>query len=154
MNRIKIYGLITILLLIIGAFHTEKISIDKKDYQSANTNEVSTRELAMLASLVYEDVPNDSNYSPSSKTAGYGCIINNDGSVTGKNNSKCFYKALENSTSSSLKRDKYHVYQYVEGLSERKVFLRPVSMLTSAFREDGENRSRSPWQTSSSRSKR
>lgn len=138
MHKVKIFGIISILLLSVATFHTEKISVDKKDYQAANTDEVSTRELAMLASLVYEDVPNDSNYSPSSRTAGYGCIIGKDGSVTGKNNSKCFYRALESNTHSSLKRDKYHVYQYVEGLSERKVFLRPVSMLTSAFREDGE----------------
>ena len=138
MNKIKGLILIIVLLLSVGVFHTETISTDKKDYEAANTNEVSTRELAMLASLVYEDVPNDSNYSPSSKTAGYGCTIDSNGTVKGKNNSKCFYKALENKTNSSLKRDKYHVYQYVEGLSERKVFLRPVSMLTAAFKEDGE----------------
>ena len=70
MNRIKVSILVITLLFSVGMFHTETISTNKKDYKAANTNEVSTRELAMLSSLVYEDVPNDSNYSPTSKSAG------------------------------------------------------------------------------------
>ena len=57
MKKFNISLLIIVLLLSCGVFHTETISINKKDYKAANTNEVSTRELAMLASLVYETTP-------------------------------------------------------------------------------------------------
>ena len=138
MKKVRIYLLIISLVVFSSFFSTKSITVEKKDYKSASSDQVSTRELAMLASLVYEDVPNDSNYSPTSKSAGKGCVLQNNGNVQGKNGEKCFFTALENKTNTSLKRGGYPVYQYIEGLSERKVNLRLVSTATSAFKEDGE----------------
>lgn len=110
------------------------IVTESKEYKAANDNNVSTRELAMLASLVYEDVPDDSRYTGT--TANIGCNVDNN---SGNINGKCHYVALEGESASNLKLkgSMFNIWQYVEGLSERKMHS-VVSAATSAFREDGQ----------------
>ena len=139
MKKVGLYCLICMVIVCFSLFNKENITIERKNYKAANTDFVSTRELAMLAALAYEDVPDDNNYTPISKSANYGCTISSDGSVSGKDSHNCFFRALDNATNSDLKRDGYSVFQYVEGLSSRKMALRPLSTLTADFREEGED---------------
>ena len=127
-NQTKVVKTIIIFLLVVTF-----VLHDNVVYASANDNQVSTRELAMLASLVYEDVPDDNRYD--GDTAELGCY-NKSGN---KKSGRCFYTALEGKTSSNLKLkgSKYNIWQYIEGLSERKMNS-AVSFMTAAFQEDGQ----------------
>ncbi len=121
-------GIIVVLFVLTITLHNSAVYASASGY-----DEVSTRELAMLASLVYEDVPNDNRYVGT--TANLGCYEKNGKKKAGT----CFYTALEGNTSSDvkLKGSKYHIWQYIEGLSERKMNS-AVSLMTAAFQEDGQ----------------
>lgn len=137
-NKIIATALVMSMLVIPQVFQTSKIITHSKDYYSANNDKVSTRELAMLASIVYEDVPDDSRYVGS--TANQGCNVDmKTGEVTKGQGNKCHYVALEENTSKDvrLKGSKYNVWQYIEGLSNRKIHS-VVSLATSAFEENGQ----------------
>lgn len=134
--------LITIIIIAVCLISTfgqgRTIIIDAKKYKTGSGNSgVSTRDLAMLASLVYEDVPNDYIYEDDGKDQG--CLKKN-----GNLKSSCFYKAYEDEYVtmkkgkgiSSLSKDN-EVLQYIEGMSERKS-KSVVSTMTAAFKEDGE----------------
>lgn len=112
------------------------ITTTAKEYKTgAGANNVSTRDLAMLASLVYEDVPNDNIYKNSDRKQG--CITK-----TGSLIKNCFYKAydeyveLKDNPAISLSKNN-EAFQYVEGMSKRKI-MSIVSTATSSFQEDGE----------------
>lgn len=121
-------GIIVVLFVLTITLHNSAVYASASGY-----DEVSTRELAMLASLVYEDVPNDNRYVGT--TANLGCYKKNGK----KKDGACFYTALEGNTNSNvkLKGSKYHIWQYIEGLSERKMNS-AVSLMTAAFQEDGQ----------------
>lgn len=127
MKRIvRVLFSIILFLSIIGTNNSNKIIINKKDVYVSNTNVVTDRELAMLASLVYEDVPNDSNYDKSYLNTG--CVIENNQIKT-----SCYFDFDENNY---VTRDGKKILQYVEGMSERKKNL--FTELTTANIEDGE----------------
>ena len=134
-KSIKVFiVLVSVMALFKLPMSNTSIVTKNKEYNSANDTNVSTRELAILASLVYEDVPDDSKYI--GKTAGLGCY-----NGTEKLKSDCFYTALEDSTASNLKLKKssmYHIWQYIEGFSVRKINS-VVGRLTSAFVEPGQS---------------
>lgn len=117
---------IVLFLSIIGTNNSNKIITNKKEVYVSNTNVVTDRELAMLASLVYEDVPNDSNYDKSYLNTG--CLIENN-----EIKKSCYYDFDENNY---VTRDGKKILQYVEGMSERKKNL--FTELTTANIEDGE----------------
>lgn len=124
--------LFTLVLLLSVSFLNGKseITTEAKKVFNSNKNVVTDRELAMLASLVYEDIPSDSNYSNSKHSDG--CKVNSEGLVETDN---CVFKTY---TDSKVKRDKiYKVYQYVEGMSARKM-AHAVSILSFSRKEDGE----------------
>lgn len=138
-NSIKIFITLASVLLIFTLSKSDISIVTKnKEYTSAsastNNSNVSTRELAVLASLVYEDVPDDSKYI--GDTANLGCYKG-----TKKQKEDCFYTALENNSASNLRYKKshmYHVWQYIEGFSVRKINS-VVGRATSAFVEPGQS---------------
>lgn len=111
---------------------------ERKGYLSANDENVSTRELAMLASLVYEDVPNDYIYKyPLTRSLNdeenNGCV-NEDGDLKNK---KCFFSQKDEMVKLKNSKEDYKVKQYIEGMSERKA-KSVVNVLTDAYEEDGQ----------------
>ena len=109
---------------------------ERQNYLSANDDEnVSTRELAMLASLVYEDVPNDNIYKyPLTRSSkdNNGCIDSD-----GKLKKSCFFSQKNEMVKLRNSKENYEVNQYIEGMSERKA-KSVVNVLTDAFQEDGQ----------------
>lgn len=89
--------------------------------------EVTTRDLALLASLVYEDVPNDNKYE---HPIGLGCI-KNDGKTL--KSTDCFFSV---EGYSKMKRSKFTVPTYIEGLSERK--MQSLMSSATATKENGQ----------------
>lgn len=136
---IKTIAFICCLLVLIPIFETRNIVTKSNKYSATSADKVSTRELALLASMVYEDVPDDSRYDGT--TANQGCNVDKKtGVVTGKNGEDCHYIALEENSATNLKikKSRYKgIWQYVEGMSERKINS-AVSLLTSAFVENGQ----------------
>lgn len=134
----KKFRLIIVLLLIVGLTYTSSISTtvktEAKAYNAPNGDIVSTRELALLASIVYEDIPNDSKYnlSQSEIDKDNDCFDSNGNFK--KNN--CFYKTM-GTDYVTLKKSKDKVLRYIEGMSERKVNSL-VSQMTTSLHEDGE----------------
>lgn len=104
---------------------TERQSYLKNTPNVSDT--VSARELAMLASLVYEDVPNDYKYEKNNYTKG---CLNQDGSLKNKS---CFFKDYGRN---KIKGSKYEISSYIEGMSERKMGF--VTSITSSFKEEGQ----------------
>ena len=129
-NKKSIILTLLILALLPSIFISSgEVTTYKKTYYAVKDSSiVSTRELALLASLVYEDVPDDKNYTTN---LGQGCI-NKDGSL--KQN--CFFKAYTDLVKSS-RNGNPDVYQYIEGMSKDKV-TSPVSDATTSLHEDGE----------------
>ena len=126
MSKTKKKSIIVIFIFLFSIFNminAKNITIiESNKYLSANDDNISTRELAMLASLVYEDVPNDVAYKINTN----GGCVNSNGSL--KNN--CFFTANE-SEKVELKNSKYSIYKYVEGMSPRKanvVFSKALSV--------------------------
>lgn len=115
MSKIKKKSIIVIFVFLFSIFNmlnTNNVTIiESNKYLSANDDVVSTRELAMLASLVYEDVPNDVAYKINTN----GGCVNSNGLL--KNN--CFFTANE-SEKVELKNSSYSIYKYIEGMSPRK----------------------------------
>lgn len=109
---------------------------ERQNYLSANDDEnVSTRELAMLASLVYEDVPNDNIYKyPLTRSSkdNNGCIDSD-----GKLKKSCFFSQKNEMVKLRNSKENYKVNQYIEGMSERKA-KSVVNVLTDAYEEDGQ----------------
>ena len=126
-----ILGLLPSLFISSGEVTTYK----KSYYAVKDSSIVSTRELGLLASLVYEDVPNDKNYINNDKNyptkKNQGCI-NEDGTLK----PNCFFKEYKNYVKSS-RNGNPKVYQYIEGMSEQKS-KSPVSDATTSLHEDGE----------------
>ena len=119
------------LSIFMGIFSIDNVNAKTYDLSKKTTNnEVSTRELAMLASLVYENVPNDYAYTTSS---GNGCLDKN-GNLKNK---ECFYTFNGNKTYQLKGHKGENVYQYIEGMSNRKLNC-IVSGATKAFSEPGE----------------
>lgn len=120
--------LFLLLLLVMSAnFNSDiKITTESEKKFIANEQKVTDRELAMLASLVYEDVPNDENYSNSKHSDG--CKIEN-GNIT----KTCHFTFYNNDY---VTRNGKKVLQYVEGLSNRKKNM--FTVLTTAKVEDGQ----------------
>lgn len=132
----KILICLTIFSLLVCFFtsNQNEITTESKKYLSGNNDSVSTRELALLASLVYEDVPNDSNYEEIITRSGEsenknGCI--SDGKL--KNN--CFF--TNTSPDAIYTGTKHSVKRYIEGFSDRKMESL-VSFITTATVEPGE----------------
>lgn len=108
---------------------------ERQNYLSANDGNVSTRELAMLASLVYEDVPNDNIYKyPLTRSSkdNNGCIDSD-----GKLKKGCFFSQKNKMVKLKNSKENYKVKQYIEGMSERKA-KSVVNVLTDAYEEDGQ----------------
>lgn len=108
---------------------------ERQNYLSANDGNVSTRELAMLASLVYEDVPNDNIYKyPLTRSSkdNNGCIDSD-----GKLKNGCFFSQKNEMVKLKNSKENYKVKQYIEGMSERKA-KSVVNVLTDAYEEDGQ----------------
>ena len=108
---------------------------ERQNYLSANDENVSTRELAMLASLVYEDVPNDNIYKyPLTRSSkdNNGCIDSD-----GKLKNGCFFSQKNEMVKLKNSKENYKVKQYIEGMSERKA-KSVVNVLTDAYEEDGQ----------------
>lgn len=108
---------------------------ERQNYLSANDGNVSTRELAMLASLVYEDVPNDNIYKyPLTRSSkdNNGCIDSD-----GKLKKSCFFSQKNEMVKLKNSKENYKVKQYIEGMSERKA-KSIVNVLTDAYEEDGQ----------------
>ena len=89
MNKTRkiLITIISTVVCFISSFNQKTtITIAAKEYKNGTgISDVSTRDLAMLASLVYEDVPNDNIYKNSPKKQG--CITKNGSLI--KN---CFIK--------------------------------------------------------------
>lgn len=100
------------------------VTFSKKVYTS--NEEVTLRELALLMSIVYEDVPNDSNYQ-NSKSNNTGCIKN------GRLLNNCSYTHYRGVR---YKRDNFNVEKYIEGMSDRKLNL--FTAITTTKAENGE----------------
>lgn len=130
--------LIIISLLIIGLTYTSSISTtiktEAKSYNAPNGDIVSTRELALLASIAYEDIPDDRIYNLSTAeiNADNDCF---DAKGNFKKNN-CFYKVMGENKVKLAKNNK-EVLRYIEGMSERKVNSL-VSKFTASLHEDGE----------------
>ena len=65
MKKLKVgIILLSVFIFLLSAIisYSNNFVTERQNYLSANDENVSTRELAMLASLVYEDVPNDYIY--------------------------------------------------------------------------------------------
>ena len=93
-NKIISMNFLTLMCLSIfmGIFGIDNVNAKTYDLSKKTTNnDVSTRELAMLASLVYENVPNDYAYTTSS---GNGCL-DESGNLKNK---ECFYTFDGNKT--------------------------------------------------------
>ena len=105
-------------------------NVNAKSNSTITDGDVTTRELAMLASLVYENVPNDYVYTTNT---GKGCL-NKDGTLKNKD---CFYTFDANKTYKLKGLTTQKVHQYIEGMTERKV-RSIISTFTSTFEEPGE----------------
>lgn len=126
-KKIMIVLIFIFIFSIFNNFNYQTINTSVKKYYSANDNKVSTRELALLASIVYEDVPSSDKYVSNTSTGV--CLTNG---ILKKN---CFFEANEKLI--ELKDKSGFAFQYVEGLSERKANSF-VSTFTKEFQEDGQ----------------
>lgn len=125
-KTVRVLFSLILLLNIVKINSSSKIITNKKQVSIQNTAKVTDRELAMLASLVYEDVPNDNNYSNSYLKKG--CTIEN-----GEIKKSCYFDVDETHYAT---RDGYKILEYVEGMSDRKRNL--FTTATTARIEDGE----------------
>lgn len=134
-NILLICSFVFVLVISGTVSFSNKIITKKINYKSANDNNVSTRELAMLASLVYEDVPSDYNYSYSlfrqfDKDKDKGCLEKN-----GNLKSNCFFTQSDEKV--KYINSNFEVNQYIEGMSERKM-KSLISSLSGSTVEDGQ----------------
>lgn len=127
--KLIICSLIFLFLLTINYNGNKTINTEfKKVYADNQNDEVTDYDLALLASLIYEDVPNDNNYKGNTTNLN-GCTINKNGSVS----ANCKYSFYPKIT---YKRDGYNVLKYVEGMSARKLNL--FTAITTTTIEDGQ----------------
>lgn len=134
MKKFKLFTFALILLTLIGNSSTTKITTTAKEYESSSTSTVSTRELALLASIAYEDIPDDRNYKLSKEQTNADLDCFDSKGNFKKNN--CFYKSV-NDGYVTLANSDAKVYRYIEGMSERK-YNSLVSTVTASKFEDGE----------------
>ena len=136
-RNIKFLVLVFIFVFVVGIkFNTKTISTEFKKVNANNKSDetdllnVTDRELALLASLVYEPVPNEKLYTKSlnSNFEQLGCTIVGD-----KINKRCFF---DYNIDNEAMIGAYKVKKYVEGMSSRK--LNWFTTLTSTMREDGQ----------------
>lgn len=127
--KVIICSLIFVVLLAISFNTSKTISTNfKKVYANNQNDEVTDYDLALLATLVYEDVPNDKNYQKNTSNLN-GCTVNKNGSVS----ANCKYNFYRNIF---YRRDGYNVLKYVEGMSQRKLNL--FTAITTTTIEDGQ----------------
>ena len=129
-KTIKIVFVFALILMTVVANGNISVTTESKKVFSNSNSEVSDRELALLASLVYEDVPNSKNYS-NSKYNDDSCLFSSDGKIV----KTCHFTAHEGSDD-KVKRNGKKVFQYIEGMSERKMNL--FSKVTLSNQEDGQ----------------
>ena len=141
MKKLKVgIILLSVFIFLLSAIisYSNNFVTERQNYLSANDENVSTRELAMLASLVYEDVPNDYIYKyPLTRSLNdeenNGCVSEN-GTLK---NQKCFFSQKDEMVKLKNSKENYKVKQYIEGMSERKA-KSVVNVLTDAYEEDGQ----------------
>lgn len=141
MKKLKVgIILLSVFIFLLSAIisYSNNFVTERQNYLSANDENVSTRELAMLASLVYEDVPNDYIYKyPLTRSLNdeenNGCVSEN-GTLKNK---KCFFSQKDEMVKLKNSKENYKVKQYIEGMSERKA-KSVVNVLTDAYEEDGQ----------------
>lgn len=138
MKRTKKYNLFVLFTFFVFAMsyfisNTYSVTVKKEVYLHSNKDIVTTRELAMLASLVYEDVPDERKYENILDINKGKACIKKDGT---NNLGNCFFTA-DNKTLVKLTNSKYSAYQYIEGMSERKMSAL-VSKITASNKEDGQ----------------
>lgn len=141
MKKLKVgIILLSVFIFLLSAIisYSTNFVTERQNYLSANDENVSTRELAMLASLVYEDVPNDYIYKyPLTRSLNdeenNGCVSEN-GTLK---NQKCFFSQKDEMVKLKNSKENYKVKQYIEGMSERKA-KSVVNVLTDAYEEDGQ----------------
>lgn len=126
MKTIKqvILPVLFLLLLVSGliSFSNEMVT-ERQSYLSGKDENVSTRELAILASLVYEDVPNDESWGKNKGVAS--CNISKTHDVNyiySVSGSDCFFsQKTKDGMLQTIKKGGYNVPYYIEGMSERKM---------------------------------
>lgn len=141
MKKLKVgIILLSVFIFLLSAIisYSNNFVTERQNYLSANDENVSTRELAMLASLVYKDVPNDYIYKyPLTRSLNdeenNGCVSEN-GTLK---NQKCFFSQKDEMVKLKNSKENYKVKQYIEGMSERKA-KSVVNVLTDAYEEDGQ----------------